>query len=128
MRGPVAVAILSLTAFGGEAAAQSPEWDVCRGNDTQKSVVACSALIDGGQLGGLDLSNAYYNRAWSYNDLRDYEKSLADYTKCAELDPQNKDCQNGLAAVHLSLSAYDDAIAAADRAIAIDARFALAYA
>jgi tetratricopeptide (TPR) repeat protein len=35
-----------------------------------------------------EYANAYYNRGIAYNDLKQYNEAIADYTKAIELNPK----------------------------------------
>ena len=41
--------------------------------------------------------NAYINRGAAYEDKKDYERAISDYSKAIEIDPQDADYYNGRA-------------------------------
>ncbi len=61
------------------------------GNDPDKTIRACSALINSGRLSNDDLAIAYYNRGNGYEKKDEYDKAIQDYDEAIRLNPSYGD-------------------------------------
>ena len=76
------------------------------------------------------LAVAYYSRGFSYNELKQYERAIADYDKSIELKPDKEVLASvyvNRGASYAGLKQYERAIADYDKAIALEPEDAVAY-
>jgi tetratricopeptide (TPR) repeat protein len=74
------------------------------------------------------LAEAYNNRGVNYNDMGEYEKAEADYTRAIELDPEYTEAYNNRGVSYNDMGEYAKAETDYTRAIELDPDFAGAYA
>lgn len=55
-------------------------------------------------------SSAYFQRARTHADLRQYEQAIKDYTKALELKPENTAALNNLEGIYLTTGRFDKAL------------------
>jgi Flp pilus assembly protein TadD len=67
------------------------------------------------------------NRGHAYNELHQYDKALADFTKAIELAPKNVTVWSNRGYAYLELHQYDKAIADYSKAIELDPKMAAAW-
>jgi len=72
-------------------------------------------------------SDFYFNRAIFYQQSRSWEKALTNYSKAAELDPNNPDIYNNIGVIYKELRQYDRAIEEFLRAIYLNPAYAKPY-
>jgi tetratricopeptide (TPR) repeat protein len=53
-------------------------------NDPNRSIVACTKLIETGTLTNIDLAHVYRWRGSAYGEMGDYEDAMADFEKADE--------------------------------------------
>ncbi len=53
-------------------------WKRCGGNDPDRAIEACSALIQSGQDTGINLAAVFYDRALAYAHKGDYDLAIQD--------------------------------------------------
>src|SRR5579883_2765865 len=79
-----------LLAVSGSARADSlgQEWRGCASDDADKSIPACTAIIQWshGRPSAKELAQAYLNRGNGYADRGDTDKAIADYTAAINRD------------------------------------------
>jgi len=63
---------------------------------------------------------AYNNRGIVYDDLKEYDKAMADYNKANEINPQYAMAYNNRGSVYYDLKEYDKAIKDYNKALGID--------
>ncbi len=88
------VAVVVLAAALPVHAQQSANWRGCTGNpdiDWQRQIIACSALIESGAETRENIAIAYYNRGLAYENLDNYEKAIADFSKAIAFNPDDAD-------------------------------------
>ncbi len=106
---------------------------------TQKSDAALKLLRAGKAKEALPLCDeaiqlnpnnvdAWNDRGWAYNDLKDYEKALENYNKVIELNPKYKWAYNNRGVVYREQKKYKQALIELNKAIELDPNFAHAYA
>ena len=69
----------------------------------------------------------FFDLAYSYNNLGDYEKAIQDYDKAIKVNPGKANAYNNRGWAYYLLKQYDRAIQDYDKAIKLDPEFALAY-
>jgi Tfp pilus assembly protein PilF len=72
-------------------------------------------------------SDYYFNRAIFYQQARNWEKALTNYSKAAELDAKNADIYNNIGVIYKELRQYDRAIDEFLRAIYLNPNYAKPY-
>jgi len=72
-------------------------------------------------------SDYYFNRGIFFQQARDWQKALVNYSKSEELDPNNPDTYNNKGVVLKEMGKFDKALDEFLRAIFLDAGYAKAY-
>ena len=72
-------------------------------------------------------ANAYLERGWAFNSIREYKSALADITKAIALEPRSSDAWGKRAWIHATVGEYRKAIEDATAAIRIDPTNTEAY-
>jgi len=52
------------------------------------AIIACTRIIQSGEVHGTDLAASYVNRGSRYAGKEDYDRAIADYTEAIRLDPK----------------------------------------
>jgi tetratricopeptide (TPR) repeat protein len=73
------------------------------------------------------LAILYYNRGVCYNELKDFDKALADYSIAIKLNLKLAEAYNNRGNVYSKQKAYDKALADFSKAIELNPNFAEAY-
>ena len=83
------LATVVLLAAGGPAAAQSEEeiWKMCFGPTTDRTVWACTTIIDAKDTTPRNLAIAYRNRGLGYRARREHDPAMADFEQSICTDP-----------------------------------------
>ena len=71
------------------------------------------------RLGGPSEKAALFNRALTYQTMRDLDRAMADYDRIIAADPGNIAARNNKADILLSLRRFDEAASLLDAAIAV---------
>src|SRR5882757_9860923 len=87
---------LVLTLLAAGQAAAEPMEIRCGNTDVsiRERIAGCTAIIDGGQNLGHELSQAYANRGLAYTQTRDLARAGEDVEKAVQIDPNNVTCAN----------------------------------
>lgn len=72
-------------------------------------------------------SDYYFNQAIFYQQSRNWEKALANYSKAAQLDAKNPDIYNNMGVIYKEMRQYDRAIDEFLRAIYLNNNYAKPY-
>ena len=72
-------------------------------------------------------SDYYFNRGIFFQQARDWQKALANYSKSEELDPNNPDTYNNKGVIFKEMGKFDQALDEFLRAVYLDAGYAKAY-
>ena len=121
----VQFAALWLMAASGASPAE--DWKDCKGDEYQTVIRGCTRVLKAGSLSRSDTVDAYANRGWAFYNTNDNERALADYGECVKQSPENAICHNGMSAVYIEKQQYVDALASADKALAINPRYQYAF-
>jgi tetratricopeptide (TPR) repeat protein len=84
--GMVAVAAAALAGVAG-AQTQNQNWDMCAGDDADRAITACTALIRSGQENPENLSIAFNDRANAYITTGDLDRAMQDLNESIRLNP-----------------------------------------
>lgn len=89
MRRRLAVAAALLVAAIGPAAAQTIEetWNMCFGPTAERSVWACTTIIDTNDTTTRNVAIAYRNRGLGYRARRENDPAMADFEQSIRTDP-----------------------------------------
>ena len=95
----ILVAAVLLGALPGDALAQTlPEaWTWCRGNDPDRLIRGCSAIIRSGREAPDNLAWAFFNRGRALSDQARYDRAIRDFDEAIRLDPGYPDAFNSRA-------------------------------
>ena len=74
-----------------------------------------------------ELAPAYLNRAFVYDDLKEFDKAIADYTKAIQIDPNCADAYSGRGFTYFNSQKFDSSITDFSKSISIDPDSAIAY-
>jgi Tfp pilus assembly protein PilF len=72
-------------------------------------------------------SDYYFNRAIFYQQSKSWDKALSNYSKAAELSPDNADIYNNMGVIYKELKKYDRAIEEFLRAVYLNPNYAKPY-
>jgi tetratricopeptide (TPR) repeat protein len=85
----VIVATAALFAVAAPAAAASrADWDACKGDDPDRSIAACTRIIQGRGETAKDSAIAHHERALSYKSKGDLDRAIVDLSEAIRLDPK----------------------------------------
>lgn len=92
-------AALFLVVFADPASAQTRKetWALCNSGDPDRSIEACTTLIESGTETVVNLSIAHSNRGITYSDKGDFDRAMADYERALQLNPNLSTALNSLA-------------------------------
>mgnify|MGYP001189150271 CR=1 FL=1 len=113
----IAILIITIPAQAGPASAGMVE--DCFKASGDKSIRACTRLINSGRLRGRNLAVTYTQRGYGYRNKRQFDLAIVDYKKAIKLNPTKHHVLNNLAIVYQKQGRYDEAISLHKRALAI---------
>ena len=67
------------------AAASRADWDACKGDDPDRSIAACTRIIQGRGETAKDSAVAHHERALSYRSKGDFDRAIADLSEVIRL-------------------------------------------
>jgi|SRR5665213_2878645 len=125
----VALALL-VVASSAQAQGLRRQWRLCGNDDSERSIDACSAIIESGRKTQTEkiLAEAYTYRGNSYADKGETAKAIADYDQAIKHDPTRDDAFAGRGVQYYSLHDYQHAKQDLDAAIRLDPDSALVWA
>ncbi|MEM7746430.1 MAG: tetratricopeptide repeat protein [Pseudomonadota bacterium] len=109
-----------------ETSSSRSDHDVCdestsaERHDGQKSIDACTRLIDSGNYEASTLAKLYRNRAVEYRELRLYSRALEDAEKAIDVRPDYARAWRTKASVLRKMDRPEEALVTVDRAIQLD--------
>ena len=122
----LALPMLFFAALSGPAMAG--DWEECADMaHRDRSILACSKIIESGRASGETLALAYHNRGNGYYAERDFDRSLADYTEAIRLAPHRGSAYTSRGFAYSAKNDGARAIADFTEAIRIDPRDARNY-
>lgn len=115
---------LAALLIGGNAWADSlgQEWRGCASDDADKSIHACTAIIQWshGRPSSKELAQAYLNRGNGYADRGDNDKAIADYTAAIHRDATLGNAFAARGVLYYKAGNFKQAVADLDAAIRLD--------
>ncbi|WP_276481367.1 tetratricopeptide repeat protein [Paraflavitalea pollutisoli] len=115
---------LKLQPTNGTLVALQADYYRISGNSTAARTTAEKAI---GMLRNAQSSFDYYARGLAYSALDKSKESLADYSKCIELNPRNARALTKRGFIYFSQQQYEPAMADYNKAIAVNPRYGTPY-
>ena len=81
-----AAALFAVTAPA--VAASRADWDACKGDDPDRSIAACTRIIQGRGETAKDSAIAHPERGLSYKSKGDFDRAIADFSEAIRFDPK----------------------------------------
>jgi tetratricopeptide (TPR) repeat protein len=104
------------------------DFKVCEGSiKWDAKIAACSRLIENPKVDTEGRANALFNRGHGWDQKRDYDRAIADYTASIALDPNDEHAYLYRGNAWASKRQADRAIADYSEAIRLNPEFAEAY-
>jgi len=97
-----------------------PNWIKCESDDTDIALEGCTAVIASGKETPANLAVAYNNRAYVYDQRKQYDLALPDYNQALALNPNYPEALNGRGHVYYDKFQTDLAVADFTKAIQLD--------
>jgi lipoprotein NlpI len=116
---------LFIVAPAGAQTQQESSW--CSGAAPDLQIEGCTALIQSGQLPGKYLAFAYNNRGIAYDEKKDFDRAIADFTEAIRLDPKYAAAYDNRGNAYNAKGDFDRAIPDYTEAIRLDPKNAFAY-
>src|SRR5262245_17927189 len=113
-------------AINPAAAASQAEWEACKGNDPDRSIAACTRIIQRRGETTTDAAIAYYSRGSAYANKGDGERAIADFSEAIRLSPK-VEFYFFRGFLYATKNDLDRAIADFSAAIQLDPKFADGY-
>jgi lipoprotein NlpI len=104
------------------AAAQSADWNNCQGNDRERRIAGCTAIIDGRGSTKSARGVAYNNRGLAYRDMGDLERALNDFNEAVDLDGKNPSAHYNRGEVYRAKGDLDRAAVEFSEAMRLDGK------
>jgi len=118
-------ALFALTAPA--AAASQADWDACKGDDPDRSIAACTRIIQGRGETAKNSAIAQHKRGLAYRNKGDFDRAIADLSEAIRLDPKYAEAYYGRGLAYGNKGDLDRAIADYSEAIRLDPKLAAAY-
>jgi tetratricopeptide (TPR) repeat protein len=98
-----------------------PDPSSCASSDAERSILACSFVIDTGAAKPAEMAIAYYNSGNAYASLHRFDKAIEDYSQAVSLHPRFPGAYNNRANALPAVARYPEAIGDYSQVIALDA-------
>ncbi len=83
------VATAALFAVTAPAVAASrADWDACKKDDPDRSIAACTRIIQGRGETAKNSAIAHHERGLAYRSKGDFDRAIANYSEAIRLDPK----------------------------------------
>jgi tetratricopeptide (TPR) repeat protein len=119
--------LLFSAALIAHGSARADKVDDCNGDNPAKVVTGCSAVIKKGHQSKANLEAAYVARAIAYDDLKDYDRAIADIDQAVKLDPKDANAFYNQGVINEHSEDLDSAIIAYTKSLALAPRDAETY-
>lgn len=103
--------LLFLLGCSGMAAAQSADRQVCAGNDADRALSACSALLENSHLPASERAKILTDRGVAFGRKTNYDRAIADFEGALKILPDDIRARNFLGISYRHKGEYDRAIA-----------------
>jgi len=114
----VLIRIAALFALTAPAAAASrADWDACKGDDPDRSIAACTRIIQGRGETAKNSAIAHHERGLAYRSKGDFDRAIADLSEAVRLDPKYAEGYYGRGLAYGNKDDLDRAIADLSEAI-----------
>lgn len=117
------LAVVFLLAFAAvQVNAQSREesWKTCTSTDPDRSITACTALIQSGRESAKNIAIALDNRGLAYARKRDFDGAIRDYDQSLQINPNSATAHYNRGVAYEFKHDYDRAFPDLDRAVQLD--------
>src|SRR5262249_7737007 len=109
------------------AAASRADWDACKGDDPDRSIAACTRIIQGRGESAKESAIAHHERGISYKSKGDVDRAIANFSEAIRLDPKYAEAYYVRGVAYGNKGDLDRAIADYSEAIRLDPKLAAAY-
>jgi len=117
------VATAALFAVTAPAVAASrADWDACKGDDPDRSIAACTRIIQGRGETAKNSAIAHHERGLAYRSKGDFDRAIADLSEAVRLDPKYAEAYYGRGLAYGNKDDLDRAIADYSEAIRLKPR------
>ena len=98
-----------------------------KSTDVDVQLNACTQIIESGKVNKKEISFAYNNRGAAFNQKREYDRAVSEYTRAIDLNPQYARAFVNRGNNFYAIGSIDSALADYSEAIKIDPKYADAY-
>ena len=102
------------------------QWALCRQDDGDGQIRACTAVIRASRDSRDALARAFFNRGRAWSGLGDTARAVQDLTQAIGFEPNYPDAFNSRGVAFASQGLYDRAIEDFGQAVRLDRNFAIA--
>src|SRR5271170_1445286 len=124
-----ALALALFVNFASPAIAGDWEWDACKqsGQDWDKEIAGCSAVLSRRQITSGDRAFALNYRGFAYDKKEDRARAIADYSEAIRFKPDLARAFNNRGFVYDRMGDRDRAITDYNEAIRLNPDYAVAF-
>jgi tetratricopeptide (TPR) repeat protein len=128
MRAILLAMVLTCIGPGFMATAQTldQQWARCRGEYSDRLIMACTAVILSQRHTPVELARAFFYRGRAQGAKSDFDEAIQDFDQAIRLDPAFPDAFNFRGVAWAGKGQFERAIADFDQAIKLDANYAVA--